>query len=423
MIFLKKFYSFSGTLHIVFRAGHTSHMFDFLSFDPAPARRDFSEAVEKSFGNCADFESRALSAGGVRLMLFYLDGCVSAEQISKEIVRPVSRLRARSESALLEAALGGGVWACTVRQRSSPADAVSDIAAGYAALVFDGERTALTFEVRTGDKRSVDAPTVEKSVLGAKDAFVESVRVNTALLRRRVGKPTLKLWETVLGSETKTRVDILYIEGAAAPEQVERVKARLSLPDIPAVLAAGDVEQYLAPSPRSAFPQVIHTERPDRFVLGLARGKVGFDHDHRCCLEVGVLSDGQSSRRTAGVAVLVVDPEAQAQPLALVGHEGEDLPLGGVKGVVAGADVVYDTAEAAGGNIHQVGCDDGFLFVEGGVGGVGEVVDDLQGEVVGVGDHGGTPFGIFKMQNAKCKIGGRMSYLGLTGYWGWHERL
>ena len=57
--------------------------------------------------------------------------------------------------------------------------------------------------------------------------------------------------------------------------EVERVKARLSLPDIPAVLAAGDVEQYLAPSPRSAFPQVIHTERPDRFVLGLARGKVG----------------------------------------------------------------------------------------------------------------------------------------------------
>ena len=71
-------------------------MFDFLSFDPAPARRDFSEAVEKSFGNCADFESRALSAGGVRLMLFYLDGCVSAEQISKEIVllpsaRPVGK--------------------------------------------------------------------------------------------------------------------------------------------------------------------------------------------------------------------------------------------------------------------------------------------------------------------------------------------
>lgn len=101
---------------------------------------------------------------------------------------------------------------------SSPEEAVSDIAAGYAALVFDGESTALTFEVKSVDKRGVNTPTVEKSVLGAKDAFVESVRVNTALLRRRVGKPSLKLWETMLGSETKTRVDILYIEGEAPPE-------------------------------------------------------------------------------------------------------------------------------------------------------------------------------------------------------------
>ena len=250
-------------------------MFDFLSSDPAPARRDFSKSIEKDFSGCADFESRALSAGGVSLTLFYLDGCVSAAQISSEIVRPLSLLRARSEHDLLTRALEGGVWACTVRQRSSPKEAVSDIAAGYAALVFDGESTALTFEVKSVDKRGVNAPTVEKSVLGAKDAFVESVRVNTALLRRRVGKPSLKLWETMLGSETKTRVDILYIEGEAPPEQVERIKARLSLPDIPAVLAAGDVEQYLAGTPRGIFPQVIHTERPDRFVLGLARGKIG----------------------------------------------------------------------------------------------------------------------------------------------------
>ena len=250
-------------------------MFDFLSSDPAPVRRDFSKFIKKEFSDCADFESRALSAGGASLTLFYLDGCVSAEQISDEIVHPLSRLRARSESALLEAALEGGIWACTVRKRTSYADAVSDIAAGYAALVFDNEHAALTFEVKTGDKRGVDAPTVEKSVLGAKDAFVESVRVNTALLRRRVGKPALKLWETVVGSKTKTKVDILYIESVAPTEHVERVKARLSLPDIPAVLAAGDIEQYLAPPPRGVFPQVIHTERPDRFVLGLARGKIG----------------------------------------------------------------------------------------------------------------------------------------------------
>ena len=255
-------------------------MFDFLSSDPAPARRDFSKSIEKDFSGCADFESRALSAGGVLLTLFYLDGCVSATQISSEIVRPLSLLRARSEHDLLTRALEGGVWACTVRQRSSPEEAVSDIAAGYAALVFDGESTALEQHIHGGEKVldlgcGSGILSIAALLLGAKDAFVESVRVNTALLRRRVGKPSLKLWETMLGSETKTRVDILYIESEAPPEQVERIKARLSLPDIPAVLAAGDVEQYLAGTPRGIFPQVIHTERPDRFVLGLARGKIG----------------------------------------------------------------------------------------------------------------------------------------------------
>ena len=251
-------------------------MFDFLRSDPVPPRRDFSAAIEKSFKNCADLERRTLSApGGISVVLFFLDGCVSAGQIAGEIVRPLAALRARSERELLSLALAGGVWACPVKRRTSAADACADIAAGYAALVFDGESAALTFEVKTGEKRGVEAPTVEKSVLGAKDAFVESLRVNTSLLRRRAGTPALKLWETTLGTETKTRVDVLYIEGVARPEQLETLKARLVRLDVPAVLAAGDLERRLAGTPRSVFPQILHTERPDRFLVGLARGKLG----------------------------------------------------------------------------------------------------------------------------------------------------
>ena len=41
------------------------------------------------------------------------------------------------------------------------------------------------------------------------------------------------------------------------------------------MLAAGDLERRLAGTPRCVFPQVLHTERPDRFLVGLARGKLG----------------------------------------------------------------------------------------------------------------------------------------------------
>jgi hypothetical protein len=64
----------------------------------------------------------------------------------------------------------------------------------------------------------------------------------------------------------------------------------------------------------------------------------------------------------------------------------------GILEVITGADIADDAAEAARGNIQQVGRDDGLFLVEGGLGGVGEVVDDLEGEVVYGGGHGKTPF-------------------------------
>ena len=124
----------------------------------------------------------------------------------------------------------------------------------------------------------------------------------------------------------------------------------------------------------------------------LAGVEGGLDHDHRCRFKVGVFSQSQTACAAAGVAVLVVDPQAHTHSLALVGHEGEDLMLLGVLEVVAGADVVDNAAEAAGGNVGEVGGDNGLLLVEGGLSGVGEVVDDLQGKIGGVRGHGGAPF-------------------------------
>ena len=65
-------------------------------------------------------------------------------------------------------------------------DVVSDLTNGSVALVFDAQRRAVTFEVRTANVRAVSEPTIEKSVSGSKDAFVETLRINTSLVRRKL---------------------------------------------------------------------------------------------------------------------------------------------------------------------------------------------------------------------------------------------
>ena len=289
-------------------------MFDFWKMDP-PRRGTASAAgVEAQFKDCADFEKRSVTAGrwGIPATACWLDGCVSGDQVSEDILRPLNRLSCARAGECIELAVAGGVYSATVRERTTDEEIVSDLTGGFAAVIFDETGSALTFEVKPGTNRSVEMPTVEKSVLGAKDAFVETLRTNTSLVRRRLSTPALKLWQTDVGSETKTKVDVLYLDGTARPEQVDAVKARLEKLDIRSLTAAGDLERPLAGTPRTVFPQVLHTERPDRFVLGLLRGKVGILADG---LPVGFLLPGtlpemmrtqEDRARHAAVAISLV---------------------------------------------------------------------------------------------------------------------
>jgi len=252
-------------------------MFDFSACDFSPRKGVSAEEVRRLFSGCDDFTSRAVRSGAGRLtaQVFWLDGCVSSRDVSEDVIRPLRALRCRSAAEYLAAAEQGGVWSCAAAVRTAETEIAADLGAGFAAVFFPGAEAALTFEVKSQEARSVDTPSVEKSVLGAKDAFVETLRVNTSLVRRRLPTPALKLWQTEAGERTKTRVDLLYIEGTAPAKQVEAVKRRLGRIDARGVTSAGELVRQLSPRPRGAFPRLVHTERPDRFVQGLLRGKLG----------------------------------------------------------------------------------------------------------------------------------------------------
>ena len=64
-------------------------------------------------------------------------------------------------------------------------------------------------------------------------------------------------------------MDVLYLEGIADPETVERLRRRLDNIDIDGVEAAGNLEEYLVDHLNTPFPTMPYTQRPDRFCQGL----------------------------------------------------------------------------------------------------------------------------------------------------------
>ena len=249
--------------------------------------------LRERFSGCADFTERQIRYGleqELSLPVCWLDGTVSGAALGLEILRPLTELlrsgRVSAPEAALERIRAGGVYRCALQLRQDADLAAEDLCRGCCLLLFEELGCALSFESKTEQRRAVSEPTLEKSLKGGKDSFTETLRVNTALVRQRLATPELKLAESCLGRRSRTKVAILYLEGLAPEETLRELAARLDALDLDVLLALGPLESGIVDAPLSPFPQLLHTERPDRFAMQLSRGKIGLLVDG---LPVGLL--------------------------------------------------------------------------------------------------------------------------------------
>lgn len=241
-----------------------------------------SVTLKKIYSSCNDFEIRKIDvglAGDIFVHVCWLDGLVTGGFVAEYIIRPLTQAlrsaKAFDEKECMRLILQGSVYSYSVRGRKNMDDLVSDLSHGLCAIIFDKEEAALCFEVRSTSVRSISEPSLEKSLKGAKDSFVETLRINTSLVRRRLSTPQLKLVESKLGRKSDTLISVMYVEDVANPDLVNELAKRLDAIDVDAVLALGILEEQLIDCPNSPFPQLIHTERPDRFAMYLMDGRIG----------------------------------------------------------------------------------------------------------------------------------------------------
>ena len=260
-------------------------------------------ALKARFNGADDFCLRELTAGGQVLYALFLDGMTSGSDISDFVVRPLmENLRPGTPEELYAQAQRGAVW-CAVCEEADSAEAAADkLTHGYCVVVFPGLAKALCFEAKSGTRRGPSAPESENTVKGAKDAFTETIRINTALVRRHLRTPELRLASKTVGRRTQTNVTVCSIAGLTDPKLVARMEKRLSRIDIDGLLSPAAVEEYVTGSRRTAFPLLQYTERTDQFCQGLLEGQVGLLVDG---LPLGYLAP-------VDLGILMASPEDRA---------------------------------------------------------------------------------------------------------------
>ncbi len=233
------------------------------------------EAVQAIFGNAADFVAREIKSGGNSVHILFLDGITSGGDIAELVIRPLCEITEPADMAEVLDRARHSVWCASMKSAQTAEEAARELVNGSCAVLFPGQPEALCFEVKTGEKRSPEAPESENTVKGAKDAFTETLRTNTSLVRRHLRTPSLRITAQTVGRQTLTGVSICWIEGLTDEEYVKRMQKRLASIDIDGLLSPSAVEESITGSRRTAFPLLQYTERTDAFCQGLLSGQVG----------------------------------------------------------------------------------------------------------------------------------------------------
>ncbi len=211
----------------------------------------------------------------------YIDDMVNRETIESTVlenlminIRIAPPDRDITNDNGMEILTDGGITTADLKECDNMEDAVDEVLVGNTAVFFDNSSRAIIISSKGFPKRSVDKPDTEAVVQGPQEAFTESVRTNTVLVRRRIKTPLLKCKSLKFGKKTKTDIALMYIEGTVKNSLLNSITKKLNKIKSLDVLDSGYVEQMIEENKYSPFPQVQMTERPDKTASALLEGRV-----------------------------------------------------------------------------------------------------------------------------------------------------
>jgi spore germination protein KA len=223
-----------------------------------------SQQIKQTLGESADIIYYDLFLCGDKnqpALLIAIDGLVNLRAVNDDILKPLREL-------------GTSMYAAQ-NELTDPQEIIADILSGNAVLIIDGLQKAISYDTKGFSQRGIQEPGQENVIKGPKDSFIEGMRTNTALIRRRLNTPDLRIETVKVGKDVQTNASVIYLEGVAEPEKVAEVLRRLETITEKIIKSTCAVEDSLKDNRWSIFPQVMYTERPDKLCANVAEGKIG----------------------------------------------------------------------------------------------------------------------------------------------------
>ena len=153
---------------------------------------------------------------------------------------------------------------------------LTNLLSGVFVLLIDGFEQAILIDSRTYPARGVEEPSKDRTLRGSKDGFVETVVFNTALIRRRIRDPHLRMEMMNAGKASRTDIVVCYMDDRVDKQFLKEIKTRIQNIKVDALtMNQQSLAECLFPYKwYNPFPKFKYTERPDTAAAQILEGNI-----------------------------------------------------------------------------------------------------------------------------------------------------
>ncbi len=226
-------------------------------------------------GSC-DLLFNEVIISGHKAAYLTCEAMVSTSLLPELVFHPLMNLNLGANSGpnkVIEA-MNSTLIICTEKANENKyGNIIIRLLSGFIIFFVDGADQAVAIGAQGFEKRGIDEPSSEINLNGSHEGFVETIRVNMSLIRRKMKTPYLKFEMFKLGSKSKTDICLAYLRDRVSMKMINSIKKKLEKTDLETILSSGYIEPFLEGKRRGIFPNISTTERPDKICSKLIEGR------------------------------------------------------------------------------------------------------------------------------------------------------
>lgn len=234
------------------------------------------ERLKKDTNNNQDIIIRKKIVLKKTVYIIYNETLTSSDKISDFIIRSLDKINENyKDIEVIDSVILNDIENYKIKKINDFKDVSYYMNNGFTVILIENTDNFFALETRaTHLFRSISSPQTEGALRGAMDSFVENIQINMGLIRRRIKDNNLWTESIEVGRYTKTKVNILYMNGVSKKKHVDYIKKKLEKIDIDGVISSGTVKNLIEKENKSVFPTVFSTERPDKVCQSLLNGRI-----------------------------------------------------------------------------------------------------------------------------------------------------